>query len=89
MTSNAPLAGNILILRSAYSAMPCPQIPPALTVASITFEAVKRKGSIEPSGTTTAPTKSGLTDGSIIWASLGSMATASIPDLVQLSMKVF
>ena len=31
MTSNAPLAGNILILRSAYSAMPCPQIPPALT----------------------------------------------------------
>ena len=53
------------------------------------LEAVKRNGSIEPSGTTTAPTKSGFTEGSIILAKSGSMACASIPDFAQLSRKVF
>lgn len=50
------------------------------------FEAVNRKGSIEPSGTTTAPTNSGLTEGSNRFAKSGSIATASIPEAVQLSI---
>lgn len=68
--------------------VPDGSVDPFRLCASNMFDAHRRNGSTEPSGTFTAPISDGLTEGSILLASSGSITSALIPAVRQAFTKV-